>query len=200
MAVDGEPVTESHAIAGAWSLGGPPVPVLGIVGDDALGPELTGALRGTPFLAVKRSTSRRETAPVHVDPEVSLEAVRDFARECARRWRERAAPRLPDSFTVEISLDPAAADRVAGTPGLAPLERVSPAVLRLRATDWTTEAGPVVGAGVRAAVADLLADLAELDLSSEEAAGRQAPERLERVRRAFDAFAAADYAAWRTDE
>jgi D-amino peptidase len=48
LAVDGRPLTESHCLAGAWPLG---LPVLGIVGDAALGPELTGSLAGTPFLA-----------------------------------------------------------------------------------------------------------------------------------------------------
>jgi D-amino peptidase len=193
ITVDGRPVTESHAIAGAWSVG---VPLLGIVGDAALAPELDGTLTGTPFLAVKRSTSRRETAPVHADPAASAEAIRAFARDCARRWRERRAPRLPASFTVELSMDPAAADRVAGTHGLV---RVSPAVLRLQATDWRAEAGPAVGAAARAAAAALLADLAPLDLASEETAWRQPSGPFEKVRRAFDDFAAADYAAWRTD-
>ena len=55
LALDGLPLTESHCLAGAWPLG---VPVLGIVGDAAPGPELTGALAGTPFLAVKRSNRR----------------------------------------------------------------------------------------------------------------------------------------------
>ena len=193
VAVDGLPITESHAMAGAWSVG---APVLGIAGDAALGPELNGALAGTPFLAVKHSTSRRETAPVDADATTSAAAVGQFARDCARRWRERPAPRLPASFGVEISMDPAPAAQVAGTHGLV---RVSPAVLRLQAADWRTEAGPAVMAAAQAAAAGLLADLAPLDLSTEDAMRRQPPERLARVRRAFDDFAAADYAAWRTD-
>jgi D-amino peptidase len=193
VAVDGLPLTESHCMAGAWPLG---VPVLGVVGDAALGPELTGSLAGTPFLAVKRSTSRWETAPVHAEPAASAAAIRAFARDCARRWRERPRPRLPARFTVEASLDPAAAARVAGQHGWV---RTHPAVLRLEATDWRREAGPAVGAVAQAAAAPLLAVLDGLDLSTEDAVRHVAPERLEAVRRAFTDFAYADYAAWRTE-
>ena len=192
VAVDGRPVTESHAIAGAWSVG---APVLGIVGDAALGRELTGALAGTPFLAVKRSTSRWETVPVDADPAASAASIRAFAQDCARRWRERSVPRLPAMFRAEISMDPAAADQVAGTLGLV---RVSPAVLRLQATDWQAEASPAVGAAARAAAAGLLAMLANLDLATERVMQGQPLDRLEAARRAFADFATADYTAWRT--
>lgn len=58
VAGDGAPVTESHIWARLAGL-----PVLGIAGDAALGGQLDGILRGTPFLAVKRSVSRTENTP-----------------------------------------------------------------------------------------------------------------------------------------
>ena len=193
VAVDGAPITESHGIAGAWSVG---APVLGITGDAALGRELDGGLTGTPFLAVKRSTSRSATAPIHADPAAGAAAIRAFARDCARRWRERPAPRLPGRFAVEISLDRGAAAQLAGQHGLT---RTSPCVLRLDATDWQREAAPAVGAAAGAAAGGLLAALAGLDLTTEATMQQQPPERLAAARRAFADFAAADYAAWRTE-
>ena len=192
VAVDGAPITESHGIAGAWSVG---APVLGILGDAALGRELDGGLAGTPFLAVKRSTSRVATAPVHAAPEAGAAAIRAFARDCALRWRERPPPRLPGRFAVEISLDRRAAARVAGRHGLT---ATSPCVLRLDATDWRREAAPALGAAAGAAAAGLLAALAGLDLATEATMQQQPPERLAAARQAFADFAAANYAAWRT--
>jgi hypothetical protein len=145
---------------------------------------------------VKRSTSRTATAPVHGDPEAGAGTIRAFAKDCARRWRERPAPRLPGRFAVEISLDRGAAAQVAGQHGL---RRTSPCVLRLDATDWQREAGPAVRAAAAAAAAGLLASLAGLDLATEDTMQQQLPERLAAARRAFTDFAAADYAAWRTE-
>jgi D-amino peptidase len=183
VALDGLALTESHCMAGALPLG---LPVLGVIGDAALGRELNGFLAGTPFLAVKRSISRCQTTPLHADLDTSGATIRTFAEVCAKRWRMRLAPRLPARFTVEVSMDPAAAEQVVGQHSW---ERVSPAVLRLEAEDWQREAAPAIGAAARASAAPLLAVLDGMDLSTAEAVRQQVPDRVEAARRAFADFA-----------
>ena len=76
----------------------------GHLGDAALGRELNGALAGTPFLAVKRSTSRVATAPVHADPAAGAGDPR--LRPGLRPAVAGALGAEPaGAFAVEISLD-----------------------------------------------------------------------------------------------
>lgn len=89
LAVDGQPCTESHICA--WRAG---TPVLGITGDNRLGPQLDGGLAGTPFLAVKRSRGLTDTCPFEGDRTRSLTSICDFATLCAgleRTQRGRAS-------------------------------------------------------------------------------------------------------------
>jgi D-aminopeptidase len=189
VALDGAPSTESHLAA--FNRG---VPLLGVVGDAALGRQLTGALSGTPFLAVKRSTSKRDTVPVGADPAATALAIRTFAARCAREWRARTPPAPPARFRLEFSMPPELAATVAGRHGFV---LASPAVLRLEAGEWAATA-QAREAAVRAAAQAYFNAGGDLDLSSEAAIARQPPEKIERLRRYMADFAASEDAAWRT--
>ncbi|MBI5292147.1 MAG: M55 family metallopeptidase [Chloroflexi bacterium] len=188
VAVDGALVTESHAAA--WLVG---VPLLGITGDAALEAQVDGILNGTPFLAVKRSSSRSETTPLYGNGVASADAIRAFARRCAQEWRQRKPPALPSPFTVAMSLDPHLTQAAVGRHGLV---RSSPAVLTVEAEDWGRDVEPALGAAMGAALRPLLAAQEDLDLSSEAAMQRQEPAKLERLRRYFVDWVHANYPAW----
>jgi len=188
VAVNDALITESHAAG--WRVG---MPVLGVVGDAALGKQLDGALSGTPFLEVKRSTSRTETKPLHASPGASADAIGLFASQCVRESCQRKPPTLPSLFSVDVSLEPDLANLVVGKSGLA---RRSPAVLTRQAHDWRQEADPAIREAIGAAVTPSLKAIGDLDLSTEEAMRRQAPASLERLRRYFVEWTGGNSAAW----
>ncbi len=181
-------ITEGHAVG--WRVR---VPVLGVVGDAALGKQLDGGLTGTPFLEVKRSTSRTETKPLHANPGASLDAIRVFASHCIRESCQLKPPVLPSLFTVAVSLEPDLANLVVGKNGLA---RPSPAVLTCQARDWRHDAEPAIGQAMGVAETPILNVIGDLYLSSEEAMRRQAPASLERLRRYFVEWTGGNSAAW----
>ena len=192
VALDGAPIAESHLAASNRA-----APLLGVAGDAALGRQLTGPLSGTPFLAVKRSTSKRDTVPVCADPAVSAVAIRTFAERCARgwrAWRERTPPALPTRFRLEFSMAPDLASTTAGQHGFV---MTSPAMLRLEASDWAATA-EARAAAVQAAAQPFFDAGGGLDLSSEAAVARQPPDAIERLRRFIADFAAGEDSAWRT--
>lgn len=174
--VEGRPVTECHIWA--WVMG---VPLLGVTGDAALGPELDGSLRATPFLAVKRSTSRLDTSSVFPTRAASVDAIRAFARECVRDDMP-AASSLASRFEVTFALDPARAEEVVGQQGLM---RKSSGVLSLEAGDFASEAYPALQAAMEAAMQPYFEAQGDVDVTSEEAMARQDPAGLENVRRFF---------------
>lgn len=90
VSIDGKLITESHI--NAWRADRP---LLGIIGDAALEAQLDGALKGTPFMAVKQSQSRTETTPVHPNQTAASAAIRAFAAWCVVNGDEREAPKLP---------------------------------------------------------------------------------------------------------
>lgn len=189
MKVEGRLITENHH--NAWTYA---VPLLGVTGDTALGPQLDGALAGTPFLAVKRSASRTATHPVAPTPERSAGDIRAFARSCISNWRARHEPSLPETFTVSFSMPPDLA-------GILPvadhgLERVGPSVLRIEARSWGDEVRPAWLAVIGAAIAPLLAAQGALDLSSEDAMRAQSPADLNRYRRYFDDWLSSSQVEW----
>ena len=188
VAVNEALITESHAAG--WRVG---VPVLGVVGDAALGRELDGALSGTPFLEVKRSTSRTETKPLHASPSASADAIRVFASQCMRDSCQRKRPTLPSLFTVAVSLEPDLADLADGKSGLT---RRNPAVLTRQARDWRKDADPAIQEAIGAAVTPIGKAIRDLDLSSQEAMLRQASASLERLRRYFVEWTDGNSAAW----
>jgi D-aminopeptidase len=186
--VNDELITESHD--DAWTLG---LPLLGITGDETLERELDGSLSGVPFLGVQRSTSRVDTMPVHASEEASLDAIRRFAAACARNMRQRATPRPPENFTVEMSLRPDLADLVY-TGSL--LTRQSASVLSLKGNEWRRDAKPGLGAGIAAALRPWNEAHGDLNLSTEADMLQQSPESLERMRRYLDHWMHTNYPAW----
>jgi len=179
VSVEGRPVTESHIWA--WDAG---VPLLGVAGDDALAPQLDGALEGTPFLAVKRSSSRSDTAPTKSATAESTSAIRAFARRCSTE--RRSAPALPERFRVTLTLDPARLPAVEGQAGLV---RVSDSEVALEATDWPRDVQPAIEAGMGAALGSFFELLGDLDLSGFDAFETQDAAALEPVQHFFVDFA-----------
>jgi hypothetical protein len=188
LAVDGQPVTESHLLA--WSAG---VPVLGVAGDAALEAQLDGALAGTPFLAVKHSWSKGGTRSAFTDAEHAARSTRAFAERCARDWRLRAAPTLPASFTFAACIpDPALADHAAGLAGLV---RQSPSVLSLAADDWNRDVVPAMYAAMRAAEHRQRELLGDFRVTAEAHLAR-ADERLTLARRLFEEWLVREEPDW----
>ncbi|MFL5738402.1 MAG: M55 family metallopeptidase [Actinomycetota bacterium] len=180
IAVDGAPVTESHIWS--WVAG---VPLLGVVGDDALETQLDHSLEGTAFLAAKHSTGRTHTRPAHEDADEGAEAITSFARRCARDGTGPVAT-LPPRFTVSLSLPPEAADRVDGENGM---RRADPSTLTLEAEDWVSDVQPAVETAMGAALGPFFEAQGDLDLSSRAALESQDPDALERLRGYFERWA-----------
>lgn len=188
LMVNGALITENHSAA--WSAG---VPVLGVTGDEALRGQLDGVLAGTPFLAVKRSTGREETAPVHSDPVRGAAAIRDFAQVCVRRSGERRAPALPPDSRVAISMNPDLADLAAGQAGL---RRVSDRVLVVEGSEWARDIRPGIGAAVAAAMGPVDGPLAGFDISSAERLAQQDLARLQPILDEISARVLGVHAEW----
>lgn len=189
FALDGLIVAEAHIFALASGL-----PLLGVVGDAALGPQLAGPLAGTPFLAVKHSTTRRDTTPAHADPAASAAAIRAFAATCARRWREQAPASLPARVGLEIAMAPELAATVAGQGGLT---LTSPAVLRAEGGWGELAAARMAAMG--AAARSYRAQLEGLDLGSEAAVEAWPPARRAALQHLGEAFADLAIPAWWTE-
>lgn len=188
FAVDGLILAEAHIFAFGSGL-----PLLGVVGDAALGPQLAGPLAGTPFLPVKHSTTRRDTAPAHADPAASAAAIRAFAATCARQWRERAPAALPARVGLEIAMAPELAATVAGQGGLM---LASPAVLHAEGGWGELAAARLAAMG--AAARPLRALTEGLDLSSEAAMEQWPPARRAALQRFGETFADLAIPAWWT--
>ena len=172
---DGSPLTESHIWAWLQEL-----PVLGVSGDNALGRQLDGILEGTPFLAVKHSSNRSETVPVHADPAKRLAALSAFAAESASRPARPIA--LPERFTFEVSLDPELATEAEGAQGLT---AAAPGLLSKSAQQWSRDAQPALDAAMHAALRPLLTAQDELELDTQDAMESADPVHLERFRSFF---------------
>lgn len=172
---DGSPLTECHIWAWLQEL-----PVLGISGDDALGSQLDGILEGTPFLAVKHSSSRSETVPVHRDPVDRLAALSEFAAACASRPIPSLA--VPDRFTFAVSLDPELAIQAEAAHGLT---AAGPGILTKPAKRWSRDAQPALQAAMHAALQPLLTAQGGLELDTREAMEEADSERLAELRRFF---------------
>ena len=177
LAIDGQPFTESHICA--WRAG---VPVLGVTGDDRLGPQLDGALAGTPFLAVKRSQGLNDTRPIRNDRSRSRVTIRDFAARCAQNWRDRSAADLPANFTLSAHLEPALARQLEGQHRLKLIGR---SVLCVHCDDWWHDAEPAMQAATNAVGRPYFTALGPLGLTSEEKLSQINAETLEEVRDIF---------------
>jgi D-amino peptidase len=160
LALDGKPFTESHIAA--WRAG---VPVLGITGDERLGPQLDGALAGTPFLAVKRSRGLTETRPVKKDRARSLDTIRDFATQCAQDWRARTSPALPAGFTLSANLAPELAKQLVGHHGFTLANR---STVSVQCAGWWGEAEPAMQAATNIVARPFFETMRSLNLTSPE--------------------------------
>jgi D-amino peptidase len=176
VAVDSVPATESHIWA--WLMG---VPLIGVVGDSVLGEQLGGSLASTPFLAVKHSSSRSHTIPVHQSEAESADAIRSFARSCAAA-EPGAPPALPPRFQVEFTLDPELAKYVERRDGLEP---TGPGTFVLDASDWARDAQPALQDAMGAALQPLLRAYGDLDLPDEISLQEADPRSLDRLQRYF---------------
>ena len=100
LRVDDELLSESHW----WAWTGD-VPLLGIVGSEELGTDLSnGSLRDVPFLAVQRSHSRDKAEPVFGSPGETAAAIEDFAKEATRRATDRRVTTPDGPIHLEASL------------------------------------------------------------------------------------------------
>ena len=178
VSIDGNVITESHI--NAWRSN---LPLLGVIGDAALEPELDGALKGTPFMAVKHADSRVDVSPIHPTADASAAAIRAFAAWCVVNASQREAPKLADRFIFSCCLSGALADLAVDRYGLL---RTSPSVLVKSCTDWWTEAEPALQAGMAASMQPWLAAWRGIDFSSQEALDEQGPQRLAKARAFID--------------
>ena len=189
VSIDGKLVTESHI--NAWRTN---LPLLGVIGDAALEPELDHSLAGTPFMAVKHADSRVDVSPIHTDPDESAAAIRAFATWCLENAGKRAAPVLPDRFIFSCCLNGALAELAIDRHGLL---RTSPSVLVKSSTDWWSETEPALQAAMAAAVQPWLAAWRGIEYSSLETLEAQNPDRLERARRFIHDWMHRNEADWK---
>ena len=181
-------VTENHVLA--WNAA---VPVLGVAGDRALEPELDGMLAGTPFLEVKRSTSRTATTLRYPDPDERAAAIRDFARQCLQSGRERPAPIFAPGSQVLISMNPQLIDATFEEHGL---HRRSRATLSMIGSEWRTDIWPRVRIAARAASRPLDEPVDQLDLTNPAVVRDGNPHALQQLRERFDAWMHMLHPAW----
>jgi D-amino peptidase len=156
LTVDGRPVTESHIWS--WLVA---APLLGVVGDDALETQLDGALAGTRFLAVKRSSSRARTAPVHGTTETSAEAIRAFAAECVAA-PSPGPPPLPARFTVAMTLPAELAEHAVGRHELV---SAGAGIVEREGSNWARDVQPALRAAMGAALRPLVEAMGDVELS-----------------------------------
>ena len=101
-----ELLSESHE----WAFAGD-VPVLGIVGSEALGRERGPSLASVPYLEVQTGEGRASAEPIFSNPDESARAIRDFATSAVRKATGARSLR-PSDPKIQTSLHNA--DDVAG--------------------------------------------------------------------------------------
>jgi len=188
LAIDGRAFTESHICAWRAAL-----PVLGITGDDRLGPQLDGTLTGTPFLAVKRSRALTETCPIRNDRSRSRVAIRNFATRCAQNWRARSVIELPTNFTLSAHLEPDLAQQVAGKHRL---KLVGRSVVKVHCKDWWHDAEPAMQAATSAVGRPFFDALGPLDLTSPDKLTQIDPKVLAQTRDFFTSWLSQPEEIW----
>jgi D-aminopeptidase len=93
-----ELLSESHE----WAFSAK-VPLIGIVGSEALGRERGPSLAEVPFLAVQTGENRETARPVFATEDESASAIQDFAGESLRHV-DRAVTPSPSGSAVRVSL------------------------------------------------------------------------------------------------
>lgn len=185
LRVAGELISESHGRAWASD-----VPLLGITGND-LHHENLGSLADTPYLVVQRSVGRDAMEPVY-DEEEGLQAIRAFAKECmtnAASVPRVVAPTdvvfeasMPNGDRADEQMTDAGWTRSGDVEYSAPLDR------------WR-DARELLAAAMNAALEPFLPYwLGGFD--SAEAAAAADPDRVDDLRRIFDAWAAESHPHW----
>ena len=125
----GEPLAESH-----WWAWTTDLPLLGIVGSQALGTEL-GSLEGTPFFAVQGGADRARPRPRFRSPDDAAVAIRTFAREAINARQTGRAPR-PTAVVLEASLQNGADAEAAALMEAAGWVRTSDTEFRIQDRTW----------------------------------------------------------------
>lgn len=98
LSVDGVEIGEAHGRV--WAAD---VPLLGIIGHEALRPTL-GVLSEAPFLTVQKGLDRLRATPVYNEAAECTEAIRGFAADCLRGISEAPRPRPPADYTFEAQV------------------------------------------------------------------------------------------------
>lgn len=189
VAVNGSTITETHAAA-MW-MGMIP---LGVTGDAALDPQLDNFLSRTPFLTVKRSSSRFKTVSLYSNGR-SFAAIRSFAKACALKDMKRDSRKVNilKTFEVSFSLDPEMAKTLSGKHFL---KEKSPSVLTLRKRGWTKEVDFAYEAVTAVAAEPFMNAWGDLDLSSEAMFREQKQASLKRLRTYIENWVHADISSW----
>ena len=170
-----ELLSESHW----WAWTGN-VPVLGIVGSQALGDE-RGSLGDVPFLAVQRSVGRDHAEPVLGSPAETAAAIEGFAAAAIREAGARRIATPAGPIRLQASLQNG--DDAAPVMADAGWSRLSRTEFVIEAEGWRGE-GEVIDTGIYAAAAAAYPPYGfwfdNLDASSQEAAMAFPPDRLAR--------------------
>jgi D-amino peptidase len=98
LRIGGELISESHGRA--WAAG---VPLIGIVGNDTHEATL-GSLSETPYLVVQKTLARDRAEPAIDDPELALEAIREFSAAALRGLASIAPAAPPAGVALEASM------------------------------------------------------------------------------------------------
>ena len=185
LRANGELISESHGRA--WASG---VPLLGITGND-LHAQTIGSLSTTPYLVTQRSVGRDAMEPMW-SPHEGLDAIREFAEQCARDATSAPAVIAPTDGVFEASM-PNGHD-VAAEMESAGWERSGDVAFTLRFATWA-DTREALAAAMRAALAPFLPYwLGGFDSAEDAASADQ--ERVARLRLIFDAWAKASEPQW----
>jgi D-amino peptidase len=191
LRLEGELLSESHW----WAFTGQ-VPLLGIVGSEALGAE-RGSLGDVPFLAVQRSHDRTTAEPVFATPRATADAIRSFAEQAIRNADQRRSRTPAGPVRLEASLPNA--DVAASGLAEAGWLRTSTTEFAIEAPAWRGDPETIDDA-IWAASAAVWPPYAfwfdDLDASSEESALGFPADRLEQSDAMLRAWAADQPPEW----
>ena len=185
LRVDGELISESHGRAWASDL-----PLLGITGND-LHRDTLGSLAETPYLVVQRSIGRDAMEPVF-DEDEGLRAIRAFAEECMRNAASAPPVVPPADVLFEASMPNG--DLVVERMTAAGWARSGDVEYSAPLARWS-DARELLATAMNAALEPFVPYwLGGFDNRSDAAAAD--PDRVEQLRRIFDAWARESHPQW----
>lgn len=184
----GELISESHGRA--WASG---LPLLGITGND-LHRATLGSLAATPYLVVQKSLGRGAMEPVF-DSQDGADAIRGFAERCVRDAAAAPPVTQPTDVTFEASMPNGVdvADQMTG----AGWTRVGDVEFKAQLETWR-DARELLAAAMNAAL-DPFVPYWLGSFDSADAAAAADRERVEELRRIFDAWARESQPEWYTE-